>query len=73
MNECLGCGLTVAHLSLGIGAKHLEGLCQGNPFSGLLRVTLAVQGREEHDKVQPQGLMMATLSNATSGEGEIHN
>lgn len=65
MSETLGSGLTVAHLSLGIGANHLEGLCQRNPFSGLLRVTLAVQGREEHDIVQPHGLMMATISNTT--------
>lgn len=55
----------MTHLSLGVGAQHLEGLSQRNPFSGLLRVTLAVQAWEEHDKVQPQGLMMATESNTT--------
>lgn len=54
----------MAHLSLGVGANHPEGLGLRNPACGLLRVTLAVQGREEHGKVQPQGLMMAPLSNS---------
>lgn len=58
----------MTQLSLGIGTEHLEGLCQRNPFSGLLRVTLAVQGWEEHDKVQPQGLMVVSHSKANEGK-----
>lgn len=61
----------MAHLSLGIGTEHLEGLGQRNPFSGLLRVTLAVQGWEEHDKVQPQGLVL--VSHSKTNEGKVRH
>lgn len=58
----------MTHLSLGIGTEDPEGLGQRDPFSGLLRVTLADQGWEEHDKVQPQGLVVVSHSKANEGK-----
>lgn len=62
-------GLTVTQLSLGVCAHSLEGLCQRQPLLSLLRFTLAVQGRDEHDKVEPQSLLLVAFSHTRWREG----
>lgn len=64
--------LTVSHLSLCVGAQDAEGLSQRHPLLELLWVTLAVQGREEHDEVEAQRLPVSAPVHTAWREGKRH-